>query len=280
MKNKAAVTLITLAIALLASVVFPPTGRTAPSTNGRVLILDSTVLDGANSPEAVAAMANGKGVDVVDDATWMSMTAEQFAAYDALILGDPNCGSTPPAAAESNANVWGPVINGNIVVIATDATFHTFQGTPGAQQLVTSGVSFAVAAPNKTGAYITLSCYYQAFGPGTPVPMLDGLSTSGTFTVGHAYCSNDAHIVAVHPALSGLSDSDLSNWSCSIHEMFDSRPSDFTPLAIARDPEGGPPLPGSESFPDGSHGVPYILARGEGFPCTPPPSGLVSWWPI
>ena len=68
---------------------------TEPS--GRVLILDSTVTGGASSREALAAIAAGKAVDVVDDATWSSMTAAQFAAYDALGFGrihlfrEPKC---------------------------------------------------------------------------------------------------------------------------------------------------------------------------------------------
>ena len=48
-----------------------------------------------------------------------------------------------------------------------------------------------------------------------------------------------------------------------MHEAFDSYPAaNFTPLVIARDPVNGARLPGSLDFADGSHGVPYILARG------------------
>jgi hypothetical protein len=72
-------------------------------------------------------------------------------------------------------------------------------------------------------------------------------------------CWNDAHIVATHPALDGLTDANLSNWSCSVHEAFDSVPSGFLTLAIA---EGAGPS--QTTFPDGSVGTPYILARGEG----------------
>jgi hypothetical protein len=69
-------------------------------------------------------------------------------------------------------------------------------------------------------------------------------------------CFNDAHIVATHPALAGLTDATLSNWSCSVHEAFDSWPVSFEVLAIA---EGA-----SAAFtaPDGTVGTPYILARG------------------
>jgi hypothetical protein len=126
----------------------------AAATNGRVLILDSMVTGGAASPEAQAATAAGKGVDVVDDAIWSTMTTAQFAEYDALILGDPTCGSVSPAA-EASALVWGAAVNGNVIIIGTDPVFHLFQG---GGTLTNSGVAFAASDPGKTGAYITLSC--------------------------------------------------------------------------------------------------------------------------
>src|SRR3989344_6713356 len=64
---------------------------------------------------------------------------------------------------------------------------------------------------------------------------------------------------AVHPALAGLTDASLSNWSCSVHNAFDSFPADFLPLVIAKGIGGA----GSLVFADGSFGVPYILARGK-----------------
>lgn len=70
-------------------------------------------------------------------------------------------------------------------------------------------------------------------------------------------------IVAVHEALTGLTDKALSDWNCSVHEAFDSFPSDFLPLAIAKD-IGCPSPPGAGlNFGDITCGTPYILARGE-----------------
>ena len=104
--------------------------------------------------------------------------------------------------------------------------------------------------------YVTASCYYDGVGAGTPVPLLDQF---GAFTTtGVPGCFDDAHIVAVHPALAGLTDAILSNWGCSVHEAFDAFPAAFIPLAIAENVGG----PGSINFADGSFGIPYILARG------------------
>jgi lysophospholipase L1-like esterase len=70
-------------------------------------------------------------------------------------------------------------------------------------------------------------------------------------------CYNNAHIVAESPALSGLTDADLSNWSCSVHEAFQTWSSGLIPLAIAKD------FDSSYTASDGKQGPPYILAGGD-----------------
>ncbi|MCA9290691.1 MAG: hypothetical protein KDA25_06160 [Phycisphaerales bacterium] len=222
-----------------------------------VLILDSSVTGGATSLEAQAAIGLGYTVDIVSDATWSSMTAAQFSAYRCIIIGDPTCGFLSPVIA-GNACTWNAAVDGNVVIIGTDPTFHAVQG---GQQLIDSAIAFAAANPGETGAYICLSCAYGGALPGTPVPELAGFCSPcnpSCFTItGQLGCYNNAHIVAVSPALTGLTDADLSNWSCSVHEAFDGWPSDFIPLAIA-EVAGGPFTAG-----DGTVGFPYIMARGD-----------------
>jgi cysteine-rich repeat protein len=119
--------------------------------------------------------------------------------------------------------------------------------------LINRGINYAAAAAT-TGAYVDLSCYYLAAPAGTPVPVLDQF---GVFTVvGQGGCPADSHIIAVHPALAGLTDADLSNWVCSVHEGFDSWPVSFLPLAISLD------IPSTFVAPDGTSGAPYIMAQG------------------
>lgn len=231
-----------------------PNAQAAPE---RVLILSTTVTNGALSLEAKAATSRGYAVDVVSPTQWSAMSATQFAGYRALVLGDPTCSSSPTtvAAAAGNAEVWGGVVDGNVVVNGTDPVFHA---SSGGAALTDKSMAFALDAPGKTGAYVSLSCYYHGAAAGTLVPALAGLSDDGPdFRVTNVGCFNDAHIVATHPALAGLTDANLSNWSCSVHEAFTHWPSDFTVLAIA---EGL----GSYLAPDGTRGTPYILARGEG----------------
>lgn len=122
----------------------------------------------------------------------------------------------------------------------------------------TSVLRYVASDPSRTGLYASFSCYYHGAKP-QPVPFLAPLTTDRSFqTTGAPGCFNNAHIVASSPALSGLTDSSASNWSCSVHEVFHSFPKEFIPLAIARGISGA----GSMRFADGSFGVPYILARG------------------
>jgi len=217
-----------------------------------VLILEPTVFSGLESSEATEAISLGFEVDIATAEEWVAMTAADFASYRALILGD-TCGSiSAVAAAEANRDVWSSVTSGNIVLIGTDPATHQSQG---GAALNNRGINFA-ASGEGTGLFATLSCYYHGTAPMTPVPLFDGY---GSFTVtGVTGCFDDAHIVAESPALEGLTDADLSNWGCSVHEAFDSFPPAFIPLAIARGESGA----GSMEFADGSFGIPYILARG------------------
>jgi N-acetylneuraminic acid mutarotase len=236
------------------------TGSTRPqglgSTN-KVLLLASTVTSGESSAEALAAKGLGYTVEVATAADWSAKTSADFATYRAIILGDPTCTSyntAPLAEAVKNRHVWGPVVDGNVIVVGTDPVWH------GKGTVTRNVVRFASAQTGKTGMYISLSCYYHYAPANTRVPVLEPF---GTFTVSSVGCYNDAHIVAQHTALSGLTDSLLSNWGCSVHEAFDGYPAaNFTPLVIARDDPNQPRLPGSQDFADGSRGVPYVLVRG------------------
>jgi hypothetical protein len=56
---------------------------------------------------------------VVDETTWRAMTTADFAAYKAIVIADPS-GSLPLSAIQfltDTKNVWGPAIQGNIIVI-------------------------------------------------------------------------------------------------------------------------------------------------------------------
>lgn len=253
--RKASGVLVGMFLATLVGLTVSAGSALAAPGDDRVLILSTSVSGGELSPEAQAAIALGLGVDIATPEQWAALTAADFGAYRAIILGDPSCGGIGSApfigAAEANAMVWGPMVDGDVILVGTDPVLH------GRVELTNKGVALAVSEPGKTGAYITLGCYYHGAAPGTPVPALAGLSSFGTFTAtGVAGCFDAVHIVAAHPALDGLTDEYLSNWGCAVHEAFDSWPADFVVLAIAT-------TGGAYTATDGTVGTPYILARGD-----------------
>ena len=218
-----------------------------------VLILSTTVGGGATGgAEGAAAKSLGLTIEVIAPNGWGAKTTADFAKYKAIILGDGQCRSLSVAMpAQNNTAVWGAAVTGNVVVVGTDNAHHWGQG---GRQLTERGIAFAANEPGETGAFLSLSCYYHGATPGTPVWLLDGVAPG--LTARGVGCYNDAHIVATHPALEGLTDGHLSNWSCSVHEAFDNWPADFQVLAIA---EG---IGGYYTAPDGTTGTPYIIARG------------------
>jgi hypothetical protein len=204
------------------------------------LILGTTVTNGLSSPEAVDASSLGYGVNIVDASTWDSMTTAQFASYRAIILGDPTCSSeSSVAAAESNAATWSAAVNGNVIVVGTDPVYHQTYGDneTGAATVTQDGVAYATDGPSgTTGAYIDLSCYYESSSPDTNVAVLDDIAGGGWEAGGNLACTDSGHaeanIVADIPTLSRLNDSDLLSWECSVHEVLDTYPASFIPVAI------------------------------------------------
>jgi hypothetical protein len=233
-------------------------GAIAAASDSEVLILGSTVSGGDASVEAQAVAAMGLTPVVVDGATWSSLNGADFASYRGIVLGDATCGGdASPAIA--NASTWGGAIDGNVMLVGTDPVFHDGQG---GAELTEKGVQFALSDSRKTGLYATLSCYFHDTAPRTPVPLLDGIEPGG-FTVTGVGCYNDTHLVAEHPALSGITDATLSGWGCSVHEAFDTWPARFQVLAIARD------FGAAFTASDGTVGTPYILASGSGLATFP-----------
>ncbi|RDW63578.1 hypothetical protein BP6252_11123 [Coleophoma cylindrospora] len=203
---------------------------------------------------------------VVNETEWRAMTTADFAQYKALVISDPDGTDDPTLYAflDDTKDVWGPAVTGNIILIGTDPSNHENLGVDGAGVLIDNAVSFAAAGEDLTGKSITglyfaLSHLYDTIDNDTVLY----LSYFGDFGVhGNLGCYDTAHIVASSPALGTLSDADLSNWGCSVHEAFTRYPTvginSFQALAIAQDVPGD----GSRSFGDGTAGVPYIISRG------------------
>ncbi|KAF7922065.1 uncharacterized protein EAE98_008276 [Botrytis deweyae] len=253
------------------------TGGLLASLTASVLAEDLLFVDKFEFKEfAEATSVLGYTTKVVSEAQWKTMTTAEFAAFKAIVIADPDC-STSPSDVQfltDTKNTWGPAVQGNIVVIGTDPTFH-FSAQPGAKVLIDNSIKFAASAKSlagtqQTGLYYALSCYYN----NVDSAKVESLSYFGDFTVrGNLACYNKAHIVASSPALGTLNDAALSSWSCSVHEAFSSYPSvginGFQALAIAQDVIGV----GSQTFGDKTIGLPYIISRG----ATPAGCGDGKW---
>ncbi|KAF3931401.1 hypothetical protein ABW19_dt0201335 [Dactylella cylindrospora] len=199
---------------------------------------------------------------VVYEDQWNAMTTDDFKKYKAIIIGDPI--ETDPDYLDyimGNRQTWGAAVSGNVIIIGTDTSNHYSN----ARELMSNGIAFAASGSGGTGLYFSLSKYYGDMNK-TTVEILD---IFGTFEVRGDLnaeelenCYDEVHIVARNEVLDGITDTVLSNWSCSVHEAFVTYPStgdeSFVPLAIAQ----GVPGEGARDFSDGSNGIPYILVRG------------------
>jgi len=70
----------------------------------------------------------GLTAKVVTETEWSAMTTADFAAFKAIVIADPNCATDPTDLdflASSN-KVWGPAVQGNIVLIGMDPLFFLF----------------------------------------------------------------------------------------------------------------------------------------------------------
>lgn len=102
----------------------------------------------------------------------------------------------------------------------TDASNHYNE------MLISQSIAFAASGVSSTGSkqtglFISLSQYYDSEDTST----VEALKYFGEFTVrGNLDCYDEAHIVASSPAIKNLTDADLSDWGCSVHEAFSSYP--------------------------------------------------------
>ena len=222
----------------------------------------SVSASGSNSFEQTALEAQGFVVTVIDDATWQSEPQSYFAKFQLLVIGDATCNFdiNSISGAVNSESTWAPAISGSILIIGTDPVYHYFDGRIGAGKLINQGLAYAGAQAGKTGLYLDLSCLYADMGmaPVTQdVPIIDGLGFGSATTTG-AGCDDGIHIVASAQQLLGITDGDLSNWQCSVHEYFNTWPANFVPFGLDTTAE---PL---FTAADGSSGAPYILGYGGG----------------
>lgn len=210
------------------------------------------------SYEYTQATDLGLSIDIKTLDEFQALTTAQFSQYKALIINPYGRGDGPDQGymdflVNSKAR-WGPAVTGNVVLVGTDPGYHA-PSTPGAVAVIRSSISFT-SSGSSTGFYLQTPDGLYTSSP-TDLGFLSDVFGEGT-SLDVGYGSDAAHLVATHPALLGLSDADLSNWHSSVHCLWRSYPAGFQPLAIVVDAGGS----GTQTFADGTTGVPYIIARG------------------
>lgn len=223
--------MLTLAVSLMAA----PTAQAAGRAQ-RILFFGPSLTTGNRLNEAHLARSVGYDIRVADADRWASLTTEDFASYQAIIVGDPHCGYPYEgedylAPVLANRDTWSAAVNGPVIVAGLDPMYH--QRKAGAVDFTNNAISYA-ASGGSTGMYFSLSCYFFDARGGTNAKVLRGL---GDFEVGgiRGDCDDLRVSMPAHPAMAGITDASVSNWHCAAHERFDSYPGDWVKLIGQRD---------------------------------------------
>jgi hypothetical protein len=224
-----------------------------------VLGADILVYGPSDETESGVATGGGHTVTVATEATWAGMTTEQFAAFDAIVIGDAGCEDADGIldGAIANRTTWSAAVNGPITLSTFDPGAH--DDGPGGNQdteLTLNSINFAASGPG-TGLYFTVACYYGA----TVLTILDQF---GVFTVDGESGNCVTIVDPAHAVMTGLTEEGLSDWGSSVHSHFLTFPPSFQVLAN----EGGQVIEGKgcSLLP-----LPVILAQPGATP-TPTPT--------
>lgn len=226
-------------VGLLAAALAVPTSG-AGARIPRILFYEPSLSMGQPLNEAKIAQTAGYEIRVADEDRWRSMTTEDFATFDAIVVGDPDCGYADyygepdyMDAVLETRDTWSPAVTGQVILVGSDPMYH--QRRAGAVALTANALDWAVGG-DSTGMYFSLSCYFSNNRGGTLVKELNGFGSFEVRGQGRRpfpSCPDDLRITAIgatHPAMEGLTSEMLSKWHCSAHEAFDTYPADWVKL--------------------------------------------------
>jgi len=239
-------------------------------TGSLVLLLPMTAAHAANlvaygpsiGSEDTYVTDAGHTITLWDDATWQSATAGDFAAFDAILVGESSCGDpTAPTEFWANAPLWGPLVTGNVLMHGHDDHNDDENNYDG---LIVNCAEFA-SAGNGLGLCISIQCMSS-----DRVAAPEG-GFAGTFTIpGMGDFEVDGEdgdgiviIAPEHPAMAGLTDADLDCWSNSVHQHIQSFPENFDVLAVDNGAFCEEDAPSEAEGGGGGVTGPVIIARGQ-----------------
>lgn len=197
--------------------------------------------------ESHFAVDAGHNVTIVSAAEWASMTTEDFASYDAIVIGDAGCDCDEGDLLEplnDNKEVWSPAVTGHLFMHTFDPVFHyNFDAprglNPGQVQamvdLSVDGIEYAASAEG-TGLYYAHSCRDFEQNDRGGLGALPFLSELAEVVPSYQGGGDDVEILEPgHPSMGNLSDEVLSEWGSSFHDYFLSYDGFFSLLAYGRD---------------------------------------------
>jgi RHS repeat-associated protein len=259
--------------ALAAASVAVAPAATAATVTGPVLVL---LQNGeTTAPETTVLRNAGYSVTQATPSAWESMTASQFQAYAALVIGDPSttssCSTLTPTTAASGTDAigtaWQSAVSGNVAALGTAPAAA---GTTAASNLITAAVGYAAAkyaSGSGTGLYVSLNCEYKTAAK-TAVPLLngvEGIGMAGGLTVQGSLSCTDAGTVnkweaAAAATFGAVTSASLGtgSWTspgCPVQEAFSSWPATFTPVAY----DTASDVTANFTASDGVSGQPYVL---------------------
>jgi Ca2+-binding RTX toxin-like protein len=210
------------------ALVMAQVGAAPAAADPGTILMYGPSIDGATPNEQTVAEAQGHTVTVVSDTEWSAMSTAQFAAFDALVIGDDGCDGdeTQLDAAAANRTTWSPAVTGNITLNTFDPFAHTDDDQH--DELVANSINFAAGGPPRTGLYFSLGCYFDADTDPMTIELIDQF---GAFTIDHESGNEVTILQPTHPVMAGLTNEGLSDWSSSTHEHFLTFPSSFQALA-------------------------------------------------
>ncbi|HKS38708.1 MAG TPA: hypothetical protein VJW76_16055, partial [Verrucomicrobiae bacterium] len=235
-----------------------------------------------NTPAEFFPIGQGSDVWTPGDANaakdWNKRTTADFAAFDAIFIGDPGASSvdaTLLTGAIINNGVWTPAISGNVVIIAGDPQFHA--AIAGATEFIQQGLRFAAEhAAAGPGLYVASGLLNPHESPVDPnksalAHLMEGF---GQFQIISPANGMEVLKIRSHPALDCLTASELSDWGTSAHDGFRDWPTPFVPLALVTDVQPLQETP-PEKLPPGFRGMVHILVKGDikTFTLSPPEAG-------
>ncbi len=187
-----------------------------------VLMLDQTVCTGCAINENTVATGLGYTITTVNAAQWASMSTAQFAAYDAIIIGDDGCNSSSILdPLQANRATWSAAATGNVVVLGFDPGYHSNEGTTAATTMMQNSIAWATKG-GSTGLYLPIACYNRS----------DVLQSLGTFVQASGESDSLTILVPGSPTMAGLTSATVSGWGTSAHTLWSTVPSNFSKVIV------------------------------------------------